>query len=96
MEVGLNAPQQLYIVTSITHNLLKINMETVKVSFKVYWRFKDYPWLKVTKCKKIVNTKTGTILKQHTRGFFISDRYIKRKELNGYLEKIPKKEHCPF
>lgn len=71
-------------------------METVNVQFKVYWRFKDYPYLKVTKCKKIINCRSGMILKQHSRGFFIVDRYIKRKDLNKHIEKIPKKEWLPF
>lgn len=71
-------------------------METVNVTYKVYWRFKDYPWLKVTKCKKIINSKNGTILKQHPRGFFVIDRYIKRKNLKDYIERIPKKQYYPF
>jgi len=71
-------------------------METVNVSFKVYWQFKDLPWLKVTKCKKIINCKTGTVLKQHARGFFVNGRYIKRNELNRHIKKIPKKQYLPF
>ena len=71
-------------------------METVNVQYKVFWRFKEHPHLKVTKCKKIVNCKCRTVLKQHTRGFFIGNRYIKRSNLNQYIEKIPKKEKLPF
>ncbi len=65
-------------------------MEIVNVPYKVFWRFKEQPHLKVTKCKKIINTKTGVVLKYHTRGFFISNRYVKRNELNNLVERIPK------
>lgn len=71
-------------------------METVEVSFNVFWRLKDFHYLKVTKCKKIINSRTGKILKQHTRGFFIGGRYIKRRDLNLHIEVIPKKEILPF
>ena len=70
-------------------------MEYVNLTFKVFWRFKEYPYLKVTKCKKIINSQKGTMLKYHPRGFFIGNKYIKRGELNEHIEKIPKIE-CPF
>ena len=70
--------------------------EEVNVKFLVYWRFKDYPHLKVTRCKKIINCKTNSLLKYHTRGFFIGNRYIKRSELNKHIEKIPNIEPLPF
>jgi len=60
----------------------------VNVSFKCKWQFKDYPHLKVTEDKKIVNEKTGKLLKYNRRGFFIGNRYLKRHQLNKHLEKI--------
>ena len=71
-------------------------MKTVNLTFKVFWRFKDFPHLEVTKCKKIINSKTGKILNHQARGFFIGGRYVKRKDLNQYLELIPNKEYTPF
>lgn len=68
----------------------------VNVRFNVVWQFKEHPEYKVNKCKKIVNCKTSTILKYNSRGFFIKDRYLKRNEINQYLELIPKKQFCPF
>ena len=68
----------------------------VNVRFKVVWQFKENPEYKVTKCKKVINTKTGNLLIYNKRGFFIKDRYLKRNEINTHLEKIPKKEYSPF
>lgn len=72
----------------------------VNVQFKVIWQFKTAPHFKVTKCKKIINCKTNTIVKQSVRcgscGFWINKVFIKRKDLNNYLELIPKKEVLPF
>ena len=73
-----------------------MNSLSVKVEFKVYWRFKDFHYLKVTKCKKIVNTKTSKLLNYNTRGFYINNKYYKRNQLNKLIEPIPKKEYCPF
>ena len=67
-----------------------MSYELVNITLKAKWRFKDHPYLKVTECKKIVNTKTGLLLKYTTRGFFIKDKYLKRNQLNQYLEIIPK------
>ena len=60
----------------------------VNVLFKCKWQFKDFPHLKVTVDKKIINEKTGKILKYNQRGFFIGNKYLKRKEINKHLEKI--------
>ena len=68
----------------------------VNLTFKVLWQFKDYPHLKITKCKKVINCKTNKILKYHVRGYFIGNSYIAKKELNNHIEKIQKKEYCPF
>jgi len=72
-----------------------MNYLLVNVSFKCFWQFRDQPHYKVTKCKKIINIKTGKLLKYHVRGFFINGKYLKRNELNQYLEPIPDGE-CPF
>ena len=65
-----------------------MNKETVILTFNVYWQFKDFNYLKVTKCKKIVDTKRGVLLKYGVRGFFIKGKYYKRSELNRLLEPI--------
>jgi len=73
-----------------------MNYENLNIKFKVYWQFKKYPHLKITKCKKIINCKNGKILKYHPKGYFIIDRYFKRNELKPMIEPIPKIEYCPF
>ena len=76
------------------------NFENVTVNFKVYWQFKNNNHYKVTKCKKIINCKTGTILKQSVKGgsvgYYIDKQFIKRKDLNSHLELIPNKIILPF
>ena len=67
----------------------------VNIRFKVVWQFKEFPHYKVTKCKKIINCKTGTLLQYTNRGFFINGKYLKRTEINKHLEKIPK-YNLPF
>lgn len=68
----------------------------VNVKFKVVWQFKELPHYKVTRCKKIINTKTSKILSYNKRGFYINRKYFKRNELNSLIELIPKKEYYPF
>jgi hypothetical protein len=72
----------------------------VNVQYKVIWQFKNAPHFKVTKCKKIINCQTNTIIKQSVRGgscgYWINKVFIKRKDLNDNLELIPKIKYCPF
>lgn len=72
----------------------------VTVHFNVIWQFKNVTHFKVTKCKKIINCQTNTIVKQSVRGgscgYWINKQFIKRKDLNSHLELIPKKEKIPF
>ena len=35
----------------------------VQVNFTVKWEFKEYPHYKISTCKKIINCKTGKIIK---------------------------------
>lgn len=71
-------------------------MEDVNLTFKVFWRFKDFNHLKITKCKKIIDCKNGRLINYTTRGFFINGKYLKRNQLKNHIEIIPKKEYCPF
>ena len=68
----------------------------VNIKFHVIWQFKEFNEYKVTKCKKVVNSKNETLLTYNQRGYFIKGKYYKKKELNKFLEKIPKTEYCPF
>ena len=72
----------------------------VNVQYTVKWQFKNATHFKVTKCKKIINCKNNSIVKQSVRGgscgYWINKVFIKRKDLNSYLELILKKEYAPF
>lgn len=68
----------------------------VNVRFKVVWQFKEFPHYKITRDKKVINSKNQTLLTYNKRGYFIGNRYIKKKDINKYVEKIPKDEYCPF
>ena len=65
-----------------------MNYKTVTLTFKTYWQFKDYSHIQVTKCKKVVNTKKGTLINYGVRGFYIDGNYYKRKDLKSMLEPI--------
>lgn len=71
-------------------------MEDVNLTIKVFWRFKEYHYLKITKCKKIIDCRKSKLLTYNKRGFFINGKYYKRNQLNSMIEKIPKKEFSPF
>lgn len=74
-------------------------MQIVNIQYKVFWQFKDATNYKVTKCKKIINTKKGTVLNQCVRGgsvgYWINKNFIKRNDINNYLETI-KTIQLPF
>jgi len=72
-----------------------MNSLDVTLTFKVYWQFKDFPHLKVTKCKKIIDVKNNKLLKYGIRGFYINGYYYKRNQINQMLE-IIQNEKCPF
>ncbi len=68
----------------------------VNVKFKVIWQLKKFKEYKVTKCKKVLNSDTSSLLTYSQRGYFIKGKYYKKKDLNRFLEKIPLTENLPF
>lgn len=72
-----------------------MNYINVNLTIKCYWQFKEFPEYKISRCKKVINSKKGKILKYHNRGFFINGKYIKRNEINKLVEPI-KITTCPF
>jgi len=79
-----------------TLNYLIMNDFYVNVRLKVVWQFKDFPHYKITRDKQIINSKTQKILIYNQRGYFIGNRYIKKKDINKFVEKIPITQYCPF
>ena len=67
-----------------------MNKQTVILTFDTYWQFKDYPHIRLTKCKKLIDIKRGKLLKYGVRGFFIDGKYYKRKDINAMIEPLPK------
>lgn len=73
-----------------------MNPHNVTLTFLTYWRIKDFPHIKITKDKKLINEKTNTLMKYNERGFKIGNKHYKRHEINAICEPIPKKEYTPF
>ena len=74
-------------------------MNNIFIRYKLKWRFKDYPNIQVSECKKVFNIKTGnekllTVNGGYSRGYWISPKkFIIYSKLNKYLEAIPKNEY---
>jgi hypothetical protein len=72
----------------------------VQVSYRVKWQFKEHSHYKISTCKKIINCKTGKIIKctksGGSVGYFINGIFFKKSDINTHIEVIPKKECCPF
>lgn len=75
-------------------------MNTISISYPLKWQFKNYPYIKVSNCKKVFNTKTGKMLKITVNGgsigLWIGKKFILKYKLNDCLELIPTKEYSPF
>lgn len=71
----------------------------VQVNFTVKWQFKEYPYYKISTCKKVINCKTGKIIKCTKNGgsvgYFIAGNFYKKSNINDFIEAIPKSK-CPF
>lgn len=71
----------------------------IKVILTAKWQFKDYNQYVVTTCKKIVNLKSGKIIKctksGGSIGYYINKKIIKKSDINEMLEKI-KINKLPF
>lgn len=71
---------------------------TVKYTCKYQLKFDDnYKW---SSCGKCFNAKTGRSIKQIIQGgsigYKIKGKFYTLTYLRTQLEKIPKKEYCPF
>lgn len=71
----------------------------VQVNYLVKWQFKDFPNYKISTCKKVINCKTGKIIKCTKNGgsigYFIAGIFYKKSNINDFIEAIPKSK-CPF
>jgi len=66
----------------------------VQVNYLVKWQFKEYPHYKISTCKKIINCKTGKIIKCTKNGgsigYYINSIFFKKSDINNHIELIPK------
>jgi len=71
----------------------------VTVLFTVKWQFKEFPHYKISTCKKVINCKTGKIIKctktGGSIGYFIAGKFYKKSNINDFIEAIPKTK-TPF
>jgi len=71
----------------------------VTVLFTVKWQFKEFPHYKISTCKKVINCKTGKIIKCTKNGgsvgYFVSGKFYKKSNINDFIEAIPKSK-TPF
>ena len=74
-------------------------MIRLSITYSDKWRVRGYDNYAITKCGKIINTKTGRILKLcmkgYTKGYNIGSSFMTLKTINK-LSYIPKEIKCPF
>ena len=64
---------------------------TITITYALIWRFKRFHNYKVTRCKKVFNTKTNRQLKSSLNGgsigYWIGGEFVVKSKLNQELEK---------
>lgn len=69
------------------------------MNYSYKWQFKDYPYIKITKDKKVINTQTQRELKRVVRrysvGYNIGKKFIIITKINQEVELI-KTQYYPF
>jgi hypothetical protein len=74
-------------------------MYQITITYAIEWQLSEMPHYKVTKCGKIINAKTGKILKRtinnRCTGYWIGKRFYSLEALRQKLERIPK-QTTPF
>ena len=75
-------------------------MNTITVTYTLYWQLKNYPEYQFTKCKKCFNVKTGNQIKQVNQssciGYNIRGKFRSLTSLRNTLVKIEKEKLLPF
>jgi hypothetical protein len=75
-------------------------MNTITITYTLYWQLKSYPEYQFTKCKKCFNIKTGKKIKQVSQsnciGYNIRGKFKSLHSLRNEIIKIKQKEKLPF
>lgn len=79
----------------MSDSLYYVIMKTLFFKQNIYslkWQLVFNPDYKISECRKIINTKTGRVIKETVVGytcvFWIGKKFISKKRLNDYCEKI--------
>lgn len=71
-------------------------MKTVLVQYQLVWQFKSATHYKMTRCRKVINCKSGRIVKcvlnGGSIGWWIGKDFIAKSKVNEKVEIIPKKD----
>ena len=72
-------------------------MNSITITKKLKWRFKDFPHIQVSSDGLIFNIKTGRGKKicvvGTSVGIWLNGKFILKSKLNDYIEPIPKFEY---
>ena len=75
-------------------------MNTISITYDLKYQISFASNYQFTSDGKCFNTKTGRQIKQvlncRSVGYCINGKFHSLSYLRKYLERIPKKEHCPF
>ncbi len=74
-------------------------MNSISVNYTLVWQFKTYPHIKITRCRKIFNTKSGRKLKITTNGgsigVWLSKKVFYDTKDNTYWIPFCKEQYFP-
>ena len=75
-------------------------MTTITVTYTCKYRIKFAPHYVYTTCGKCYNQRSSKLIKQVYKsgciGYIIDSKFYSLTKLRNFLEKIPKREYCPF
>ena len=75
-------------------------MQTISITYTLVWQINFATNYKFSECKKLFNCRTRKEIKQIMNGgsigYCINGKFYSLKKLKSCIEKIPKKEYCPF
>lgn len=74
-------------------------MYSTTVNYNLKWQLIFDNKYKISECRKIINTKTGRIIKEtvvgYTVGFWIGKKFIPKNKINKLIEIVPE-YNLPF
>lgn len=88
-KVGLNSARPYF----LREKKAEIISNKISIKYDLKWQFKNATHYKMTPCRKIVNTRTGRILKcvlnGGSIGWWIGDKFVVKSKVNEFVELIP-------